>query len=122
MPSLMDPGQNARVSLVLIDRVLPEDVQVSVWPFSTSGGVIHGRGRAPSVASSLNASRTRFNKGACPTGATLAAKSETLRGLSVGVGTSSVCARQRSVRRAIWKMYAGGAEIEQATLRTMPPR
>ena len=38
MPSLMAPGQNARVSLVLIDRVLPEDVQVSVWPFSTSGG------------------------------------------------------------------------------------
>ncbi len=100
-PSMMAPGQNARVLLALIDRILPEEVQVRVFSPSTSEGMIHGRGRAPSVASSMKDSRTRFSHGACPMGATPAVKSDTLRGLSVGVGTSSVCARLSRTRRAI---------------------
>ena len=100
-PSLMAPGQKARVLLALIDRVLPEEVQVKVVSPSTSEGVIHGRRRTPSVESSLKDARTRFSQGAGPMGATLAAKSDTLRGLSVGIGTSSVCARLSSVKRAM---------------------
>ncbi len=38
MPSLMAPGQNARVLLVVIDRVLPDDVQVKVVSLSPRGG------------------------------------------------------------------------------------
>ncbi len=100
-PSLMAPGQKARVVLALIYRVVPEEVHVRVVSPFPSEGMIHGRGRAPSVASSVKDSRTRFSKGACPMGATLGVKSDTLQGLSVGVGTSPVCARLSSVSKAI---------------------
>ena len=101
MPSLIAPGQNARDLLALIDRMLPEEVHVRVSSLSIREGVMHGRGRAPSVASSEKEERTRCNQGACSMGATLGVKSETLRGRSVGVGTWYVCARQRRVSRAI---------------------
>ncbi len=52
-PSLMAPGQKARVLLALIDRILPEEVQVRVVSPSTSEGVIHGRGRTPSFREGL---------------------------------------------------------------------
>jgi hypothetical protein len=101
MPSMMAPGQNAKFLLALIVRVLLDEFHVRVAPSSRREGVIHGRGRAPSVASSVKEERTRRSQGACPMGATSTVKSDTLRGLSVGVGTSSVCSRERRVSRAI---------------------
>ena len=86
-PSLIAPGQNARVLLALIGRVLRGKIHVMPFSPSRREGVIHWRGRAPSVASSLKEERMRCNHGACPMGATLAVKSETLRGRAVGVGT-----------------------------------
>ena len=39
------------------------------------------------------------------------------RGRSEGVGTLSVCSRQSSVKRVAWKVYPGGAGIEEAMCR-----
>ena len=65
--------------LALIDRVLLDEIHVMVSSPSKGEGVIHGRGLAPSVASSVKEERTRCSPGACPMGATLAVKSESLR-------------------------------------------
>ena len=86
-PSLIALEQNARVLLALIDRVLPDEIHVKASPPSRREGVTHGKGRAPSVVSSLKEERMRCSHGACPMGATLAVKSETLSGLYVGFGT-----------------------------------
>jgi hypothetical protein len=99
LPSMIAPRQNAKLLLALIVRELPNEVKVRVPSPSTREGVIHGRGRAPSAGSSLIEERMRCNHGACPMGAMSAMTSETFRGLSVGVGTWSVCSRQRRVRR-----------------------
>ncbi len=64
MPSLIALGLNARVLLALIDRMLHDEVHVRVSSPSIREGVIHGRGRAPYVASSEMEERTRCNQGA----------------------------------------------------------
>jgi hypothetical protein len=120
-PSLIALGQNDRNLLVLIDLEFPDEIHVRVSSPSTREGVSQGRGRAPSVASSVKEEMTRCSRGAWPMGATLTLKSDTLRGLSVGVGTRSVCVRLGRVSRAIWKIYAGGTEIEDTTLKTSSP-
>ena len=86
-PSMIAPRQNAMVLLALINRVLPDEIHVMAFSPSRRERVIHGRERAPSVASSLKEERMRCNHGACPMGAMLAVKSETLRGRSVGGGS-----------------------------------
>jgi hypothetical protein len=82
--------------------------------------VIHGRGLAPSEASSAPVERRRCNLGAWSCGVTFALASETCLGLSVGVGTWFVCSRQSTVKRAIRKMYVVLTGIEDATTRTGP--
>ncbi len=84
-------------------------------------GIIHGRDRAPSAGSSVITERTRCSHGACPMGAMSAITSETLRGLSVGVGTWSDCSKQRRVSSVNWNRYDGGTEMEEVTLSTNPP-
>jgi len=44
-----------------------------------------------------------------------ASRYEPCRGRSVGVGTLSVCSRERRVRSAAWKISSGEAGIEDAT-------
>ena len=120
-PSIIAHGQKARFLLALIVLELHEEVQARVSPSLTRDGVIHGRGRAPSAGSFVITERMRCNQGACPMGAMSAITSETLRGLSVGVETWSDCSRQRRVSSVNWNRYAGGAEMEEATLSTNPP-
>ena len=98
LPSMIAPRQKAMFLLALIVRAMHDEVQVRVPSTSIREGVIQGRGRAPSAGSSLIEVRMRCNHGACPMGTMSAMTSETLRGLSVGVGTWSVCSRQRRVR------------------------
>ena len=121
-PSIIAHGQKARFLLALIVLELPEEVQVRVPSFSTREGVIYGRGRAPSARSSLITERMCCSQGACrPMGAMSAITSETLQGLSVGVGTWSDCSTQRRVSSVNWNRYARGTEIEEVTLSTSPP-
>jgi len=52
-PSIIAHGQKARFLLALIVLELLEEIQVRVPPSPTREGVIHGRGRAPSVGFSV---------------------------------------------------------------------
>ena len=108
---------------LFVPRVLvfPVKSQVRVSPYGIREGVSHGSGRAPSLELSFAGERRSRSQGACPCGAIAAMTSETWRGLYVGVGTWSAWSMKSSVRRAIWKMKADGAAIEEATVRSSPP-
>ncbi len=64
MPAMMAPGQNDMFLLPRIVLVFPEEVQERLASSATRAGVIHGRGRAPSVASPATLVRRRSSQGA----------------------------------------------------------
>ena len=106
---MIAPRQKERFLFVCRVLVLPAESQVRVTPSGIKEGVSHGSGRMPSLESSFTQERSLLSHGACPYGVTSAMTSETVRALSVGVGTWSTCSKHSSVNMAIWKMKAGGA-------------
>ena len=99
-PLIIAPGQNDRVPLCLMRRMLPEETQATFSPSIAREGVSHGRGQKPSAVSIGECWRRRASQGAWPWGGTSTITFEICLGRYVGVGIASPSCMQIRVNSA----------------------